>query len=215
MQSSSRKLRSPAVHGLLALVAMSAVLVALPGGKARAAETDAVPETQAHGRGQGWAQHREQWARHRAEWMRARLDREANRLEIAASQQAAWQAYAQARLALGDHGNLKRPEQWDAATMAQYRAQRVQAMAQKLGALADATGKLEAVLSPDQRKTLDEISRGGNRWHGQHGWHRGWDRGHDGMRRDGQRGPTDGTMRGPGHAEEEAAPSGTGAGPAA
>lgn len=214
MQSTTRKLRSRTLNGLLGLMSVGAILVAVPAAEALAADP---PSDHAQDR----AQHRADWAKHRMEWLRAHLDREANRLEITASQQAAWQNYAQARAALAEHGPLDRPEQGDAATLAQYRARRVQAMAQKLSVLADATAKLQVVLSPAQRTTLDEMARGGHRWHGHRGWGRGRDgmqrdgMQRDGMREDGHRAPMDGAMRGPGHAQDEAAPAETDTGPAA
>jgi hypothetical protein len=57
-------------------------------------------------------------AQHRQEWVRAKLDRDANRLEIKASQQAAWQEYAKARTALAERHFTKPAQDLDAAAIA-------------------------------------------------------------------------------------------------
>jgi len=116
------------------------------------------------------AQRSEQWAQHRKEWVRTRLDVDANRLEIKASQQPAWQAYASARTALAETSFFRPAQDADAATIAKLRADRAADRAQKLAVLADATTKLQGVLSPDQRKTLDQIVQHRHRWHGHSAW---------------------------------------------
>ena len=110
-----------------------------------------------------------QWAQHRQEWVRAKLDRDANRLEIKASQQTAWQSYASARMAFADRSMVRPAPDADAAAIAKLRADRAAEAARKLATLADATAKLESVLSPEQRKTLDQIARG----HHHHRHHQG------------------------------------------
>jgi len=112
----------------------------------------------------------EQWAQHRQEWVRAKLDRDANRLEIKASQQAAWQDYAGARKALAEMTFHRPAPDADAATIAKARADRAADAARKLAVLADATTKLQGVLSPDQRKTLDQIVHKGHHRHGRQAW---------------------------------------------
>jgi len=119
--------------------------------------------------------HAKNWAQHRQEWVRAKLDRDANRLEIKASQQAAWQQYANARNALAERTFSKPAEDADAATIAKAHAQRAAEIAQKLATLADATAKLQVVLAPEQIRTLDQIVRHGHQRHGHHGWHHGRD----------------------------------------
>jgi len=101
-----------------------------------------------------------------------RLDRLASRLEIKASQQPAWEAYSQAVANIAppkDAGNkeTKPVENEDAATIMHRRADRVAEMAKKLAAIADATDKLQAVLTEDQRKILAQEVR--HQLHGPHG----------------------------------------------
>jgi hypothetical protein len=97
----------------------------------------------------------------RAQFARKRLDREASMLEIKASQQATWDVYAAARLELMKGFMDAKPAaaDVDAATLARQRAERAQTAAQGLAKLADATAKLQAVLSDEQRKTFDRLSR--------------------------------------------------------
>lgn len=98
------------------------------------------------------------WAKMHAEHVKKRIDSLADRLEIKASQQAAWQAFAKA---LNEVFTLpaKGPEgKMDAASLARMHADRAAAHAQKLARLADATAKFQEVLTPDQRKTLDQIA---------------------------------------------------------
>lgn len=134
----------------------------------------------------------EQRAQHRQEWVRAKLERDANRLEIKASQQVAWQAYASARSAFAERTFSRPAPDADAATIAKARADRAADGARKLATLADATSKLEAVLSPEQRKTLDQIVRSSHH-HGhqhRHGF-REWHHGHEGLQEDGQKNAND------------------------
>lgn len=103
-----------------------------------------------------------------------RLDRMAARLEIKASQQDAWTAYRKARESI-----FATPPQFpaadaDAATLTRFRAEMAKRRADHMAVMADATGKLQAVLDPSQRKVLDEMSRrGGGRGPG-HGGPRGF-----------------------------------------
>lgn len=119
------------------------------------------------------AQPRPAWTQHRQDWVRAKLDNDANRLEIKASQQAAWQEYAQARTSLALRTVFKAMPDADAAAMAKMRADRAADSARKLAELADATAKLQVVLSAEQRQTLAQIAREGHCRHGHRGWHRG------------------------------------------
>jgi LTXXQ motif family protein len=110
------------------------------------------------------------------EHIQARLDRMAERLEIKASQQDAWNAYATVvRSLVGTPSNRPGPDA-DAATIVRFRAERMTEFAQKLGQVADATAKLQQALTPEQRKVLTEIARHGGPLGGHHG-HRGehWD----------------------------------------
>jgi hypothetical protein len=106
------------------------------------------------------------------------LDAAAARLEIKASQQSAWQAYAAAVKDLAAEGMPPRPDaDADAATIARQRAERASAFARKLGVIADATAKLQAVLTPEQKSVLTELTRNagmhrpmmGGKMHGMHG----------------------------------------------
>jgi hypothetical protein len=117
-------------------------------------------------------------AQHRQEWVHARLERNANRLEITASQQAAWQEYANARLALAERHLAKPRGDLEPASLMKWRADRAAEAARKLAALADATAKLQAVLSPAQRQTLGQMAQWEPRAHLARN-HRGW---HDGSR---------------------------------
>jgi len=128
-----------------------------------------------------------QRVQHHQAWVRARLDRDANRLEIKASQQSAWQQYANARMAFAERPSSKLAHGADAATIAKTHAQRAAEIAQKLAVLSDATSGLQVVLSPEQRVTLDQIARHHHHRHAHHG--RGEAR--DGLRGDGQEGASD------------------------
>ncbi len=134
----------------------------------------------------------EQRAQHRQEWVRAKLERDANRLEIKASQQAAWQTYASARTALAERTFHRPAPDADAATIAKARADGAADGARKLAVLADATTKLEAVLSPEQRTTLDQIAHSAHhRGHGHHQGYREWRHGHESLQEDGQKDAVD------------------------
>lgn len=93
------------------------------------------------------------------ERIKARMDKLADRLEIKASQQDAWDAYERSVEMLGERHEKKLGDDADAVTIARYRAGRATAFARKLTAIADATAKLQAVLTKDQQKILNEISR--------------------------------------------------------
>ena len=109
--------------------------------------------------------------------LQARLDKMANRLEIKASQQDAWQAYAKVHKEQFDPAAMKPPaKDADAAAIARHRADTAAKMAQKLTVLADATAKLQSALTPEQAKTLADMTRhpmggrhGGPGSRGEHG----------------------------------------------
>lgn len=110
--------------------------------------------------------------------MQARLDKMANRLEIKASQQDAWQAYVKVHKDQFDPSAMKAPpKDADAATLARHRADMAAKMATKLATLADATAKLQGALTPEQAKTLADMTRhpmggrhgGGMGGRGEHG----------------------------------------------
>ena len=134
----------------------------------------------------------QQRAQHRQQWVRVRLERDANRLEIKASQQAAWKEYASARTALADRAIARPASDADAATIAKAHAERAADSARKLAVLADATTKLQAVLSPEQRTTFDQIVHSGHHrgHHHRHGY-REWRHGHESVQDDGQKNAID------------------------
>lgn len=96
-----------------------------------------------------------------AQWVKKRLDREAAMLEIKASQEGAWEAYAAAAQELaGGYGEYKLvPLDVDAAALMRLHADQAASFAQRIAKLADATDKLQKVLNDDQRKVLDRIVR--------------------------------------------------------
>lgn len=92
--------------------------------------------------------------------LQARLDKMANRLEIKASQQDAWQAYVKVHKEQFDPAALKPlPKDADAAAITRHRADMAAKMATKLAVLADATAKLQSALTPEQAKTLADMTR--------------------------------------------------------
>lgn len=101
--------------------------------------------------------------------MKARLDQLADRLEIKASQQNVWEEYAKSVTALADPGAKRPDDDADAATVSRYRAERAAELARKLAKIADGTAKLQSVLTEQQRKLFDRVTR-----HPFQGWHHGW-----------------------------------------
>ena len=117
--------------------------------------------------------------------LQAHLDKMAQRLEIKASQQDAWQAYAKVLKEQFDPAAMKSPpKDADAAAIARHRADTAELMAKKLAVVADVTAKLQSTLTPEQAKTLADITR-----HPM-GEHRGGGMG--GRGEPGQRGPMGG-----------------------
>jgi hypothetical protein len=114
---------------------------------------------------------KQDWAKERQERLKHFTDGLANRLEIKASQQSAFQAFVKTLEAAAEHPAKKPEVKTDAASLARLHADMAAARAQKLAKIADATAKLQEVLSPEQRKTLDQIAarfanRRGHRFHG-------------------------------------------------
>jgi len=181
------------------------VLLSLAAGAGRVLADEASPNA-APMTGPGSAH---DWKQHRQDWEKRCLEMDANRLEIKASQQGAWQDYAKARVALSDRDFTRPAPDLDAAAIARLHADRAADGARKLAVLADATAKLQAVLSPEQRQTLAQMVHRGFHHHGHHGWMGGRDgeRGHDGW----ERGPMEhrGDAGGPDGqaADEEEAPA--------
>ena len=99
------------------------------------------------------------------EMIQRHLDSLASRLEIKASQQSAWQAYAAAVQALIETGAARPGPDADAATLTRDRAERATVFARKLTAVADATARLQGALTQDQRAVLDQVTREAGRRH--------------------------------------------------
>ena len=135
------------------------------------------------------------------EFFQRMTERMADRMEIKASQQSAWQAYAKILESTFAHP-AQRPEyKTDAVSISRMYADMAAERAKKLAVIADATVKFQEVLTLDQRKTFDQMvvsfvhRRGG--YHGMR--HEGGDGrwGHDG--RDGEHPHRDGEFYGHEH----------------
>lgn len=105
-------------------------------------------------------------AQMRKEMVQRHLDRIASRLEIKASQQSAWQAYADAMQAACTMDMTPPAPDADAAAIARQRAEHVTTLGRKLSAVADATARLQGVLSADQKSVFNQVTR-------EMGWHHG------------------------------------------
>jgi hypothetical protein len=101
----------------------------------------------------------EQFHERMHERMQVRLDKLAQRLEIKTSQQAVWEDFAKSFETLAER-NAKIPgKDADAATIARFRAEQASDFARKLTRVADATAKLQAVLTEDQRHILNQTAQ--------------------------------------------------------
>ena len=125
------------------------------------------------------------------QFMKSRLDKLEGRLEIKSSQLASWDEFAKSVESLSER-HVKEPSpDADASTVSRYRAERAAEMAKNLATIADTTAKLQAVLTEDQKKILNQAShrflRDRHGWNQQnHGWEHGgnehgWGRGDSGM----------------------------------
>ena len=150
------------------MLAVSAALMAGLAAPASAAAPDANEQI------------KQEWVRHRQQQVRLRLAKMAERLEIKASQQAAWQAYASAYETTMPRPAAKPDANADAASITRMRADRAADHARKLAQIADATARLQQVLTPEQRKTLDQMAQ--HAGHRRHHWRRR-------RRQEGQAGP--------------------------
>lgn len=99
------------------------------------------------------------------EHLRVRLDELHKRLEIQPAQQPAWDAFAAAVKALADRAGQRPAPDADAPALIRFRADAAAELSHKLNAIADATAKLEATLTEDTRKLLDQEVRN---FHGHH-----------------------------------------------
>jgi len=113
------------------------------------------------------------------ERINSRLSSLAERLEIKSSQQATWEEYAKSVEALAEQSSKRPNDDADAATLSRYRADKATDFAKKLNVIADATAKLQKVLTEDQRKIFNQVSQ--HFFHKHHGGHGNnpW-QGHDG-----------------------------------
>ncbi len=103
------------------------------------------------------------------ERINSRLSNLAERLEIKSSQQATWEEYAKSVEALAQQSSKRPNDNADAATLSHYRADRADDFAKKLNVIADATAKLQKVLTEDQRKIFNQVSQ--HFFHSHHRWH--------------------------------------------
>ena len=103
------------------------------------------------------------------EHIKIRLDKLSQRLEIKSSQLAAWNEYSKSVESLVEPDSNKPKEDADAQTIARYRADRATGMAKQLSMIADTTAKLQSVLTEDQRKIFNQVSR--QLFHQHHSWH--------------------------------------------
>jgi len=102
--------------------------------------------------------HEQMSAEKMQEHMKANLGKLSERLEIKSSQQATWGEFAQSVETLTAR-NIKKPDEGaDAATVSRFRADRATEFARKLTEIANATAKLQTVLTEDQRKILNQAS---------------------------------------------------------
>ncbi len=98
------------------------------------------------------------------EHLRVRVDGLHKRLEIQPAQQAAWDDFAAAVKALSERAGQRPAPDADAAALIRFRADRAADLSRRLNAIADATARLEATLTEDKRKLLDQEVRN---FHGQ------------------------------------------------
>ena len=111
-------------------------------------------------------------AAHAHEYMQQSMDKHldhlAARLEIRASQQEAWKAFASAvRAMVPATPPEPAAKDLDAAARARLAAERMADRAKRLALVADATAKLQQVLDPPQKEVLNEAARRfGHHMHG-------------------------------------------------
>ena len=118
------------------------------------------------------AEAKQDWARHHEDMVKRMTERMAARLEIKASQQGAWQAYTKTLESAFTPAARQHDGKTDAASITRAHAEMAAARAQKLAQIADATAKLQEVLTPDQRKTLDQmVEHAMHRMGHRHGFH--------------------------------------------
>ncbi len=124
------------------------------------------------------------------EFMKSRLDKLSGRLEIKSSQLAIWEEFSKSVELLSERHVKEPSHDADAATVSRYRAERAAEMAKNLATIADATAKLQSVLTDDQKKIFNQASH--RFLHDRHGWNQQnhcW--GHGGYGREGDHGNSD------------------------
>ena len=146
---------------LFATAAIGFAIASYGSGSAFAAENSA-PQTM-----------RQEWMKRHEEMQAEHLKKMATHLGITASQDASWKAYTSvlmARPTPATHPDANA----DAATIARFHADMAAEHAKRLASLADATSKLQASLSVEQRKKFDEIAHHMMAMHEHRRWHHGW-----------------------------------------
>ena len=113
----------------------------------------------------GAEEHHRAMEAHRAEMMQHHLDAAAERLELKASQVPAWQQFGAAFTALHQppamaHGHEHEAfDKRDAAAWAKLASEHAADRAKKLATLADATAKLQATMTDNQRALFTQMAR--------------------------------------------------------
>lgn len=95
----------------------------------------------------------------RARFMQKNLDKMADRLQITAKEQPAWDQYKAARLGMWSQGFEQPSANMNAADLAAFHAKRAEQMAKKMSDLSQATSVLRAALTPSQQQVMDEMAR--------------------------------------------------------
>ena len=138
-------------RGLVAAV-LGSVMIALPA--AAFSDTDqmgpAAPQHQAF-------QQRKQ------EMIEKRLDGMADRLQITASQQDAWNRYTATVKSIAERRGHRPPRDADAAALLRFKADRMAQISRRMDKIAGATADLERVLTPEQKQVLREMVMRGHR----------------------------------------------------
>ncbi len=93
-----------------------------------------------------------------SENIKFKLNKLSERLEIKASQQAAWDGFAKSFEKLAERKAKKTDDAADAATIARQGADNAADFAKKLAEIAKATATLQSALSEDQRKIFNQAA---------------------------------------------------------
>lgn len=117
------------------------------------------------------------------ESMKGRMGKLAGRLEIKPAQQTAWDEFSRSVETLAEWHAKEPGVETDAATILHYSAARMSEYARKLTIVADASAKLEVVLTDEQKKTFNQASR--RFLHDHHGWHHFHEQSHGNDQREG------------------------------